>query len=295
MLPYLGITEDGTCDHQSAILLDDFRGNSDKRVKEKTCAMKNFLAWLIMAGGITPKAQPLDVLINKVFKGYFRDLFEEWSLNAPLNEKTGNPLAPSRQLLAKWVVEAWEKVPAELIKKAWVVCGYKTQEELAAATEESSGSLVVYSPGELGKIVERAAGEVAAAHFLYDPENEPQPMFPDSDDDEECARECAPGYDGGRAPGELAIKAPGARARNGNGRGRRIARGGSRKVGAGGSHSIKSQKAKSEISAEVPPRRRSKVHSPMRMAHQWWDFLLFLHSSTDALCAILVTHTIATC
>jgi hypothetical protein len=38
------------------------------------------LDWLLMDGGITPKAPPVDVLINKLFKGFFRDLFEEWSL-----------------------------------------------------------------------------------------------------------------------------------------------------------------------------------------------------------------------
>ena len=56
----------------------------------------------MMDGGITPKFQPLDVIINKVFKGLFRDLFEEWLLNAPNNPNTGHPLAPSRQLLAQW-------------------------------------------------------------------------------------------------------------------------------------------------------------------------------------------------
>ena len=74
-------------------------------------------------GVITPKAQPLDVLINKVFKGFFHDLFEECSLNAPTNPKTGHPLAPSRQLLAHWIVKAWGKVPKELVQKLWEVCG----------------------------------------------------------------------------------------------------------------------------------------------------------------------------
>ena len=54
-----------------------------------------------MDGGITPKAQPLDVLIKNNFKGFFRDLFEEWSLNAPTNPNTGHLLAPSRQLHAQ--------------------------------------------------------------------------------------------------------------------------------------------------------------------------------------------------
>jgi len=61
--------------------------------------MTDFLRWEIMTGGITPKAQPLDVLVHKIFKGYFCGLFESWSLNAPLKDDD-NPLPPSHQLLA---------------------------------------------------------------------------------------------------------------------------------------------------------------------------------------------------
>ena len=35
----------------------------------------HLLKWLMVDGSITPKDQPLDVIINKVFKGLFRDLF----------------------------------------------------------------------------------------------------------------------------------------------------------------------------------------------------------------------------
>ena len=51
----------------------------------------------MMDGGITPKAQPLDVIINKVFKGLFRDLFEEWSLNALTNPKSDHPIGPTNK------------------------------------------------------------------------------------------------------------------------------------------------------------------------------------------------------
>ena len=64
-LPYINIV-DGKADYTSIILIDDFCGHSNKRVKERLLPMKDVLNWEIMAGGIVPKSQSLDVLINKV-------------------------------------------------------------------------------------------------------------------------------------------------------------------------------------------------------------------------------------
>ena len=97
-------------------MLDAFKGSFDKKVKAHN-ANHTLLKCLMMDGGITPKAQPLDVLIKKVFKGFFREIFEEWLLNAQTNPKTGHPMAPSRQLLVQWIVKAWAKVPKELVWK----------------------------------------------------------------------------------------------------------------------------------------------------------------------------------
>ena len=151
-----------------------------------------------MAGGITPRAQPLDVLINKVFKGYFRDVFEAWSLCAPLNERSGNPLPPSRQLLANWVVLAWEKISPALVVKAWEVCGYKTQKQLKADAADM-GAITVWSAESLGAVVEIAVGHDALTHFLNYVENLPEPMFPEDEEEEEWAGH---GYENGGAQGE---------------------------------------------------------------------------------------------
>ena len=99
----------------------------------------------MMDGGINPKAQPINVIINKVFKVFFRDLFKEWSLNAPTNPKNGHPLAPSRQLLAQWIFKAWAKVPKEPVRKSWEVYGYKSKEDLSNEEETESVAVINYS------------------------------------------------------------------------------------------------------------------------------------------------------
>ena len=115
------------------------------------------LDWLLMDGGITPKAQPLDVLINKVFKGFFRDLFEEWSLQAPIHPTTGHPYPPTRQLLAQWVVKAWDNVPEDLVKRSWEVCGYKSVESLC--NKNASTAIVEYDDRALGTMVENSKAQ----------------------------------------------------------------------------------------------------------------------------------------
>ena len=173
--------ENSECDHGVGVLCDDFIGHSAKQVKAFTTNL-GFLSWQIMAGGITPVGQPLDKLVNKVFKGYFRELFDQWSLTAPINAKTGSPKAPSRQLLAQWVVQAWDRVPEALCRKAWVVCGYRPAEDSCSTSGSTAIVNYQYSQDELGKIVEKIIGGDDSSHF-YDDANNPDPMFPDDESD----------------------------------------------------------------------------------------------------------------
>ena len=105
ILPELGMdmtTE--TSPEQIGLIWDEFRGHSAAIVKEY-CLSLPFFHPEIIPGGLTPVAQPLDKVINKVFKGHFRDLYDLYILTAPISN-TGNPQPPSRQQLATWVVEA---------------------------------------------------------------------------------------------------------------------------------------------------------------------------------------------
>ena len=61
--------EDGTLEEPVGLVLDAFRGHFDKKVKAHN-ANHPLLKWLMMDGVITPKAQPLDVLIKKNSRDY---------------------------------------------------------------------------------------------------------------------------------------------------------------------------------------------------------------------------------
>ena len=171
---------------ESGLVLDAFAGNFDNKVKAIT-GPNDKLSWIMMDGGITPtpKAQPLNVLIKKVWKGFYRDLFEEWSLCLPLNQKLGHPHPPSRQLLTQWVVMALYKIPKELVQNAWVVSGYIMIQNLE--DESASKELVQYSDQELGSIVENIAGADGMVEFI-DNANDPDPEFLEEEDDEPSCR-----------------------------------------------------------------------------------------------------------
>ena len=88
-------------------MVDDFRVHHKEEVKDFVKSKKSgndtmpekdryeLCQFEIMAGGITPKAQPLDAFIGKIFKGYYREYYDEYYLQAPVKEDTGEIKPPS--------------------------------------------------------------------------------------------------------------------------------------------------------------------------------------------------------
>jgi len=122
-----------TSPEKLGVLWDEFKGHSAAHVKEY-CLSLSCLYPEIIPGGLTPVAQPLDKVVNKVFKAHFRDLYDLYILTAPIGN-TGNPQPPSRQQLATWVVKAWDLIPEELVRKSWTACGYKQEQDLTCSNE----------------------------------------------------------------------------------------------------------------------------------------------------------------
>ena len=185
ILPGIGVVDDdgNASGNAGTILVDDFRGHGRDVVRERVASIPR-LRFEIMAGGITPVAQPLDILVNKPFKAKYRDLYDEYMLTAPENPQTGNPIPPSRQLCSTWVLAAWEAVPEEIIYKSWIIGGYKdpsgepnSQDPLCnaiinATSDDDRRNLMV-------RLVEKEMGEEVLQDFVN------QMDFDGSDDEDD--------------------------------------------------------------------------------------------------------------
>jgi len=108
-----------------------------------------------MGSRITPKLQQLNLFLGKVTKGFCRDLHDAHMLNIPVNPVTGHPFVPSCQRCSTWVLAAWERVPEDLVRKAWTVGNYKTFEELqqSPGEESSENDIVIYNQNNIIEII----------------------------------------------------------------------------------------------------------------------------------------------
>ena len=90
---------------------------------------------IMVPPGCTSKCQPLDVCINKPFKGVLRNCWEDHGAYIVTNlseeeqnsEKFKLP-SPSRQAIVNWVVENFSYLQShlEMIEKSFSVCGITT-------------------------------------------------------------------------------------------------------------------------------------------------------------------------
>jgi hypothetical protein len=89
----------------------------------------------IIPGEYTGSVQVLDKGVNKPFKGYLRDQFEEWMFT------NGSRRWPSRAEVAQWVAKAWERVTTVTIVNTWKSIGHKV------ADDDDEENIVANQPG----------------------------------------------------------------------------------------------------------------------------------------------------
>lgn len=106
----------------SPFVWDMFRAHVTDGVKEEAKSDKTTLA--VIPGGLTSLLQPLDVCLNKPFKDRIRKMWQEWMCSGEVRStKGGNLMKPDIELVAKWVKEAWDSIPADMVIRSFLKCG----------------------------------------------------------------------------------------------------------------------------------------------------------------------------
>ena len=96
----------------------------------------------VIPRGLTSVLQPLDVCLNKPFKDRIRKMWSEWMISGEGKlTKGGNLKRPEIDLVAQWVKDAWDSIPAEMVQKSFRKCSISnaldgTQDDEAFTDDE---------------------------------------------------------------------------------------------------------------------------------------------------------------
>ena len=70
VLPCIGVVDGKANVNTGFIIVDKLKSHTRNIVKDRIAQLEN-VYFCIMAEGVTPKDQPLDVLVNRVFKEFY--------------------------------------------------------------------------------------------------------------------------------------------------------------------------------------------------------------------------------
>ena len=107
---------------KALLVWDQFRAHKTDKVKGKAKSLG--ITQAVIPGGLTSILQPLDVVLNKPFKDRMRQKWMAWMASDDKDlTKGGNLKRPGLSLVTSWVKEAWEDIPAEMVKKSFLKTG----------------------------------------------------------------------------------------------------------------------------------------------------------------------------
>jgi len=112
----------GLLKKSSLLVCDQFKAHITESTKRLATKLKMHLA--VIPGGLTSQLQPLNVSVNKPFKGFMQEEWAKW-IEAPTHHITpaGRVKQPSISNVCEWVRNSWQRVESETIVKSLKKCG----------------------------------------------------------------------------------------------------------------------------------------------------------------------------
>jgi hypothetical protein len=100
---------------------DQFKAHVTELTKSLANKVKMHLA---VIGGLTSQLQPLDISVNKLFKGFMCEEWTNW-IEAPTHHVTTSARLkrPSVSNVCKWVKTSWQRVTIEPVVNYFKKCG----------------------------------------------------------------------------------------------------------------------------------------------------------------------------
>ena len=116
-------------------------------------------------GGITPVAQSLDIAPNAIVKHHPRKRYDVYAIDAPI-DRQGYIKAPTRGMIAQWVLEGWEGVTAKTIVRSFVSSGLKKVADYSAEDREKFGLDVMKVNGTIQDVLNEDCSETEVSAIL---------------------------------------------------------------------------------------------------------------------------------
>lgn len=177
---------------RSLLVMDSFRCHIMDSVKKSL--RKANVETAIIPGGCTSVLQPLDVSLNKPFKGWVRASWAEYIRNDAIRvdreRKAGDQLAkirpPSKQAVVDWIASAVKNLSkkVDMVKKSFIVTGISpalngAQDHLVRKDDENNDNSD--SDGENDFL---GFGDEANVHSTIDSDLSDSDVTVSSDDDD---------------------------------------------------------------------------------------------------------------
>ena len=106
----------------SLLVCNQFKAHITESTKRLATKLRKHIT--VIPGGLTSQLQPLDVSVNKPFKGFMHEVWAKWT-EVPTHHVTlaGRVKWPSISNVCKWVKNSWQQVKSETTVKSFKKCG----------------------------------------------------------------------------------------------------------------------------------------------------------------------------